>query len=161
AFGPTRRSLPGEMPFAATVGPNGPPVERSRASRRRECERASMARAGRTVTRAWIRGSYEACAHFRLGCAPMHRCMLACALALAGCAVPAAADLDESDANRILIALDHAKIDATKETDPGEDGKLRVTVGRDDVARALFAMQGEGLPRPQPRGVLDTIDKGA
>jgi type III secretion protein J len=80
---------------------------------------------------------------------------------LAGCAVPVAAGLDENDANRIVVALDRAKIDATKEVDPGGEGKLRVTVARDDVARALSAMQGEGLPRPQPRGVLDTIDKGA
>jgi type III secretion protein J len=82
-------------------------------------------------------------------------------LLVAGCAVPVAAGLDEPDANRIVVALDHAKIDATKEPDPGGDGKVRVTVARDDVARALAAMQGEGLPRPRPRGVLDTIDKGA
>lgn len=86
----------------------------------------------------------------------------AAALALlAGCAVPVAAGLEETDANRIVVALDHAKIDATKEADPGGEAKLRVTVARDDVPRALVAMQGEGLPRPRPRGVLDTIDKGA
>jgi type III secretion protein J len=87
--------------------------------------------------------------------------VLACAVLLAGCAVPVAAGLDETDANRIVVALDRARIDAAKEADPGTDGKLRVTVARDDVARALAAMQGEGLPRPSPRGVLDTIDKGA
>jgi type III secretion protein J len=87
--------------------------------------------------------------------------VVALAFALAGCTVPVAAGLDEGDANRIVIALDRAKIDGAKETDPGGEGKLRVTVARDDVARALLAMQGEGLPRPQPRGVLDTLDKGA
>ena len=85
----------------------------------------------------------------------------ALAALVAGCAVPVAAGLEETDANRIVVALDHAKIDATKEVDPGGEGKLRVTVARDDVARALSAMAGEGLPRPRPRGVLDTMDKGA
>lgn len=83
------------------------------------------------------------------------------AVLLAGCGVPVGAGLDETDANRIVVALDHAKIDATKEIDPGGEGKIRVTVARDDVPRALVAMQGEGLPRPRPRGVLDTMDKGA
>ena len=32
---------------------------------------------------------------------------------------------------------------------------------RDDAARALLTMQGEGLPRPRPAGVLDAMDKGA
>ncbi len=82
-------------------------------------------------------------------------------LGLIGCAVPVAGGLDETDANRIVVALDRAKIDATKEMDPGGEGKLRVSVARDDVARALGAMQAEGLPRPRPRGVLDTMDKGA
>jgi type III secretion protein J len=88
---------------------------------------------------------------------------LAAALFLSalGCAVPVAGGLEEPDANRIVVALDHAKIDATKEVDPGGEGKLRVTVARDDVPRALQAMQGEGLPRPRPRGVLDTMDKGS
>jgi type III secretion protein J len=91
----------------------------------------------------------------------MGRLSLLFALFLVGCAVPVAAGLDETDANRIVVTLDRARIDATKEADPGGEGKLRVTVARDDVPRALAAMQGEGLPRPQPRGVLDTLDKGA
>ena len=82
-------------------------------------------------------------------------------LSAMGCAVPVAGGLEEPDANRIVVALDHAKIDSTKEVDPGGEGKLRVTVARDDVPRALQAMQGEGLPRPRPRGVLDTMDKGS
>lgn len=83
------------------------------------------------------------------------------ALWLAGCAVPVAAGLDESDANRIVVALDRVKIEATKEIDPGVEGKFRVIVARDDAASALTAMQGEELPRPRPRGVLDAMDKGA
>ncbi len=87
--------------------------------------------------------------------------VVACLGMLAGCNVPVAASLDEDDANRIVLALDHANIDATKETDPTSEGKVRVVVARDDVARALSAMRDEELPRPRPLGVLDSMDKGA
>jgi type III secretion protein J len=80
---------------------------------------------------------------------------------LAGCAVPVAGGLDEGDANRIVIALDRASIEATKETDPGVEGKFHVVVPKDDAARAITAMQSEELPRPRSPGVLDAIDKGA
>lgn len=79
---------------------------------------------------------------------------------LAGCTVPVAAALDESDANRVVIALDGSGIDATKEIDPASEGKFRVSVARDDVGRALAAMRDEELPRPKPHGVLDTADRG-
>ncbi len=78
-----------------------------------------------------------------------------------GCNVPVAASLDEDDANRIVLALDRSNIDATKEVDPIAEGKVRVVVARDDVARALSAMRDEELPRPRPQGVLDSMDKGA
>ena len=78
-----------------------------------------------------------------------------------GCNVPVATNLDEDDANRIVLALDRANIDATKEVDPQSEGKERVVVARDDVARALAAMREEELPRPKPAGVLDSMDKGA
>jgi type III secretion protein J len=79
----------------------------------------------------------------------------------AGCAVPVAGGLEESDANRIVVALDRAIIDATKEADPSVEGKFRVTVPRDDTARALSVMRSEDLPRPRQLGVMDAIDKGA
>jgi len=78
-----------------------------------------------------------------------------------GCSVPVANDLDEDDANRIVLALDRANIDSSKEVDPQAEGKERVVVARDDVARALAAMREEELPRPSPKGVLDSLDKGA
>jgi type III secretion protein J len=81
--------------------------------------------------------------------------------AVVGCNVPVAASLDEDDANRIVRALDRANIDSTKEVDPVSEGKVRVTVARDDVPRALSAMRDEELPRPRPPGVLDSMDKGA
>jgi type III secretion protein J len=78
-----------------------------------------------------------------------------------GCTVPVAAGVEEGDANRIVVALDRASVDATKEVDPAADGRFRVVVPRDDVARALVTMSAEGLPRPNPAGVLSSVDKGA
>jgi type III secretion protein J len=86
---------------------------------------------------------------------------LALALVLTACSVPVAGALDEEDANRIVVALDHASVESTKEADPVVEGKYRVTVLRDDAARALVAMKGEELPRPKAAGVLDAVDKGA
>src|SRR5579859_7812833 len=83
------------------------------------------------------------------------------ALSVAACAVPVANGLDELEANRIVVALDRASIDATKEADPATEGKFRVDVSRDDVAAALGAMKDEELPRPRPPGVLDAFGKGA
>lgn len=77
----------------------------------------------------------------------------------AACAVPVAGDLDDSEANRVFVALDRASIDATKESDPGFEGKWRVSVARDDVARALSVMREEQLPRSEPPGVLDALGK--
>jgi type III secretion protein J len=80
---------------------------------------------------------------------------------LAGCAVPIAAGLDEPDANKVVVALDQVGVDATKDADPQVEGKFRVSVPRDDAARALATMADEQLPRPRARGLLDATDKGA
>ncbi|HEY8074034.1 MAG TPA: hypothetical protein VIF62_07995 [Labilithrix sp.] len=90
----------------------------------------------------------------------MRRLVLAAALVLSGCAVPVAAGLDEGEANRVVVALDGAGIDAQKEADPTTEGKFRVNVPRDDAARALATMADEQLPRQRARGVLDTADRG-
>jgi type III secretion protein J len=89
------------------------------------------------------------------------RCGLWLALAaLAGCAVPIAGGLDEGDANRVIVALDQAGIDAAKELDPAVEGRFRVTVPRDDSARALATMADEQLPRPKTHGLLEAADRG-
>lgn len=82
-------------------------------------------------------------------------------LGLSGCNAVVAAGVDESDANQIVIALDHANVDGAKEVDPTAEGKFRVLVARDDVAAALAAMRAEELPRAKPAGVLEAMDKGA
>jgi len=87
--------------------------------------------------------------------------VVAAALAgLVGCAVPVAAGLEETDANRVVVALDQAGIDAAKEADPTTEGRFRVTVPRDDAARALATMSDEQLPRAKSRGLLDAADRG-
>jgi type III secretion protein J len=87
--------------------------------------------------------------------------LLAVAALACGCAVPVVAGVEEGDANRIVVALDRASVDATKEVDPSAEGRFRVLVPRDDVPRALATMNAEGLPRPNPAGVLSSVDKGA
>ena len=79
---------------------------------------------------------------------------------LAGCQVPVAAGLDENDANRVVVALDHAGIDAAKEADPTSEGRFRVTVAHDDASRALTTMADEQLPRAKSRGVLEATERG-
>jgi type III secretion protein J len=79
---------------------------------------------------------------------------------LSGCGVPVAASLDEGDANQVVVALDASGIDAAKDPDPGAEGKFRVMVARDDVARALSTLREEELPRPRPHGLLDAADRG-
>jgi type III secretion protein J len=87
--------------------------------------------------------------------------LLLLAIALAGCSVPVAGALDDPEANRVVVALDRASIDATKEADPVAEGKWRVDVSRDDVPRALGVMREQSLPRVPPAGVLDAVGKGS
>jgi type III secretion protein J len=87
--------------------------------------------------------------------------LLSAGLGLAGCSAPVAAALDDSEASRVVVALERANIDSTKEPDPASEGKWRVDVGRDDVPRALVVMREEELPRTAPAGVLDALGKGS
>lgn len=93
--------------------------------------------------------------------ASMMRAVASLALAgVAGCAVPVAAGLEEGDANRVVVALDQAGIDAAKEFDPTAEGRFRVTVPRDDSSRALGVMAEEQLPRAKTHGLLEAADRG-
>jgi type III secretion protein J len=82
-------------------------------------------------------------------------------LAMAGCSAPVAGALDDAEANRVMVALDRASVDATKEPDPTVEGKWRVEVAREDVPHALVVMRDEELPRVGPAGVLDAVGKGS
>jgi type III secretion protein J len=80
---------------------------------------------------------------------------------LLACSAPIAGGLEDSEANRVVVALDRARVEATKEPDPGAEGKWRVEVAREDVPRALSVLRDEELPRDTPAGVLDAVGKGS
>jgi type III secretion protein J len=84
-----------------------------------------------------------------------------CLALLAGCGVPVAGGLDDTEAKRVFVALDRASIDATKEVDPTVEGRWRVAVARDDLPRALAVLRQEDLPRRDPPTVVDAVAKGA
>jgi type III secretion protein J len=82
-------------------------------------------------------------------------------LCLLGCGVPVEVGLDDPEANRVFLALDRAGVDATKELDPTTEGRWRISVAREDVARALVAMKDDALPRGEPAGAGNDGTKGA
>jgi type III secretion protein J len=85
--------------------------------------------------------------------------VLVAGVALAGCAVPIEAGLDDAEANRVFLALDRAGVDAMKEQDPSSEGRWRINVAREDVARALVAMKDDALPRSE--SLAADANKGA
>ena len=99
----------------------------------------------------------------RRASAALRRSVSAALLAMlaTGCAVPVAGGLDDTEANRVFVALDRANVDATKEVDPGNDGRWRVAVARDDLPRALSIMREEDLPRRDPPSIIDAVGKGS
>jgi type III secretion protein J len=94
----------------------------------------------------------------RRGSLPLSLALSAC---VAACSVPVAGGLDDTEANRVFVALDRSSVEATKEPDPTADGKWRVSVMRDELPRALSVLRAEDLPRSDPPTVLDSMGKGA
>lgn len=94
-----------------------------------------------------------------------HRLALALVLLAAAfvtaCSVPVATGLDDTDSNRVLVALEKSGVAAQKEQDPGSEGHWRVTVARDDAPAAVAILTQEGLPPPSTPGVLDALGKGS
>jgi type III secretion protein J len=85
---------------------------------------------------------------------------IACWVAF-GCSVPVAANLDETDCNRVVVALEQRGVAAQKERDPDTEGRWRVTVTRDDASAAIGVLGAESLPPPNSPGVLETVGTGA
>jgi len=83
------------------------------------------------------------------------------AFIVAGCTVPIAGGLDEGQANRVIVALDHAGVGGEKESDPAVEGRFRVLVERDEAPRAIAALREEDLPAPSTPGLLDAMGKGS
>lgn len=80
-------------------------------------------------------------------------------LVLVGCASPVAGGLDDGQADRIVLTLARAGIEAQKESDSATDGKVAVTVAHDDATRALAVLADEGLPAPAARAGVDALGK--
>jgi type III secretion protein J len=69
--------------------------------------------------------------------------------ALVGCTREIAAGLDEGEANRGVVALAHAGVDAEKVADSQAEGKYRLVVGRDEATIAISVLANEEIPRPK------------
>ncbi len=78
-------------------------------------------------------------------------------LLISGCGVPVANALQDEDANRIVVALEHNGVVALKEADPESEGRYRVTVGREDASSAVTILTQESLPPAKAPGVLDAL----
>ena len=87
--------------------------------------------------------------------------LLAALLVPLGCAVPVAAGLDETGANRVVVALEDNGVVAQKEPDPAVEGRWRVRVAGDDASAAVAVLMRESLPHPEAPGVLDALGKGS
>jgi type III secretion protein J len=81
--------------------------------------------------------------------------------ALAGCSVPVAGGLAESDANQSVVALERRGVAAHKEKDPESEGRWRISVAADDASTAVSVLAEEHLPPHAAPGVLDALREGA
>ncbi|MEO6601743.1 MAG: hypothetical protein ABIQ16_17835 [Polyangiaceae bacterium] len=83
------------------------------------------------------------------------------ALLIAGCNVPIAVGLDESDANHAVVALEKDGVAAEKERDPDAEGRWRISVAHDDASSAAGILSAESLPPAASPGLLDAMGQGS
>lgn len=90
------------------------------------------------------------------------RLALPLALALSGCGAELASELDEGQADEVVLALDEAGIGARKEPSAAAArGRFRVSVSRDELAPALGVLRDRQLPRERPPGFAELFaDRG-
>jgi type III secretion protein J len=82
--------------------------------------------------------------------------------ALAGCSREEILhDLDEPQANEILVVLDEGGVAADKRHDDGADAGWTVSVAGADAARAQRVLADRQLPRARPPGFGDVFGKGS
>jgi type III secretion protein J len=79
----------------------------------------------------------------------MRRIVAIGTLLLVGCTREIAAGLDEGEANRGVVALAHAGVEAEKVADAQAEGKYRLVVGRDEATIAISVLANEEIPRPK------------
>ena len=69
--------------------------------------------------------------------------------------------LEESQANRVLVALDEGGMRAEKRREEGSEGTWRVEVAGSDASRAQRLLAERELPRPRPPGFGEIFGKGS
>lgn len=96
----------------------------------------------------------------RTGLAPI-RLALAATL-LAGCHTTLQSDLDEAQADEVVLALDRAGVraDKVRERELGGDHRFRVDVPSGEVASALAVLRDLELPRRPPAGLREAFPGG-
>ncbi len=77
-----------------------------------------------------------------------------------GCGTELEHGLDERQANQVATLLESAGISADKEPDDGQSGGFKVTVSRNDAARAFSLLEAHDLPRRGQRGLAETFTGG-
>jgi type III secretion protein J len=86
--------------------------------------------------------------------------LLALALLLAACGgEPLLHDLDEREANAVLVALDEGGVAAEKARAEGPDGGWTIRVAGGEVARAHRLLAARELPRPRPAGLGEVFGR--
>lgn len=81
-------------------------------------------------------------------------------VALGGCSVPVAGNLDESDANQAVALLARGGVGADKERDPEHEGHFRVSVAKGEASTAIGFLAQENLPPKASPGVLEALGQG-
>src|SRR3954464_9601515 len=87
--------------------------------------------------------------------------LVGAAALLAGCNVPVAVGLDETDANHAVVALEKSGVAADKDRDPDSEGRWRISVARDDASSAAGILSSESLPPAASPGLLETLGQGS
>lgn len=78
---------------------------------------------------------------------------------IVGCGEPLHHDLDEPEANAMVVTLNQKGLEAEKIRDPGDGERWAVEVPRAQRIEAWSVLQQEGFPRPQ-RGGFDDFYPG-
>jgi type III secretion system YscJ/HrcJ family lipoprotein len=81
------------------------------------------------------------------------------ALVVVGCSAPVATDLEESEANEIVVALEESGIGADKATLRGDRFEIRVAAR--DLGDALRALDAADLPREREEGFEALMDESS
>ena len=78
----------------------------------------------------------------------------------AGCEQPLQHDLDEREANAMVVTLTEQGFEAQKVRDPGDGERWAVVVPRQERVQAWSVLQREGFPRPELGGFGDFYPGG-